>query len=382
MTSQLSASRYELAARCPGAFTRRWRDSPNAYSEAGNADHAEDESAINRGDIPAVYAERWPGYQWRAEVAYAYDAALSTGRFLGVGINRAYGELAPFERPGTIDAEGWDPTTRHLVIADRKSFEETTRAAENPQLRFLANAAARVWQPTRVTVAINHQLHGLDVADLDAFDLGLIPDEIRAVEMRVARARSDARSGIEIPFVTGRWCRWCPAFDDCPKQRELVALTKLDDDDPSLAFAMTVVGDDDAPAVYALYKRIGILHKRIAQSLHAMAASRPIPIGNGRFFGRRESLGNEKLNGDIVYKVLRELHGQAVADEAVIRQATKKRLDDTLKGQRGAAKAVLAEVRKRGGVSQKQTSTFEEFEAELRIAEDEKPALPDSESTF
>lgn len=361
----LSASKYELALKCPGSFALPWRDTPNAYSEAGSALHAVDELAIAAGGAPDAYTERWPEHHWRAEVAYAYDISLDTGRLLGVGINRAYGELAPFERPGTIDAEGWNEQSRHLVIVDRKSFEEQTPAAQNPQLRFLALAASRVLRPLRITVAINHQLHGMDVAELDAFDLDVIPHQLKEIEYGVARARLAARDGMMVPFNTGRHCRWCPAFANCPRQTELVALARRDDEDPELAMSTTVVDESDAPDVYQLWKRLGILHKRVGESLFALAASRPIPIGNGKMFGRVTKQGNEKLDGDVVYQTVKELHGQLVADAAVERKATKTKLKTALKMVAGpvaaAEREVLEVVRSKGGSQRDKKEVIEEF---------------------
>lgn len=376
MTAALTASKYELASRCLGAFTRRWRDSPNTYSEAGNSRHAEDEQAINAGDIPDVLADRWPDHQWRAEVAYALDVATLDSREVGQGIGRGYGiPRTPFERFGTADAEGWHAPSRHLVIVDKKSFEAATAAAMNPQLRFLALAAAGVRKPDRITVAINHELTGLDVAELDAFEMDTIPHQLREIETGVAKARGMVRDGLVVPFSTGRWCRWCPAFDDCPQQKELLALARRDDDDPELAMSTTIIDDEDAPAVFALWKRIGILHKRIGQTLHAMSASRPIPIGNGRFFGRREKPGNERLDGDVMYEVVRELHGQELADKAVERTASKAQLKRALKAAglkvAPAERAVLATVAARGGTSRKPTEVFEEFTAELQLVSGE-----------
>lgn len=376
MTSPLTASKYELALRCPGAFTIPWRREPNAFAEAGTERHAETEAAINAGDIPEVLAERWPGFTWLAEVAFAIDIATLDARVLGRGLGRNYGEpRTPFERFGTADMLGWGGE-RHMVIGDKKGFDEVTGAATNPQLRFLALAASRVYRPERVEVAILHELTGLDVAEVDMFDLDIaIPEYLRSVETGIAKARSDKRAGLPVLFNTGRWCRWCDGYHDCPRQKELVALARRPDDDPKLAMLTTVADETDAPAVYELYRRIGILHKRIGQSLHAMAASRPIPIGNGRFYGRREKPGNERLDGDVMYSVVRDLHGQELADRAVERSASKAQLKRALKAAglkvAPAETAVLAAVRARGGTSRKPTFEFEEFAPELRLVSGE-----------
>lgn len=365
----ISSSRLSLAADCPGAFTLPWRDSPNAYSDAGNERHEGDEIAINSGDVPEEYTSRWPGLTWRAESAYAYDISSGTSRHLGYGINRAYGELSPFEVPGTIDAEGRGDGL--LVVVDRKGFEAQEPAVRHRQVRFLALAAARHQPAERIVVAIRPELGPMDVADLDpGFDLDVVAHEVRQLVLDTARLRSEARAGVRMPeFKIGRHCRWCPGFDACPKQAELRALVVRQDDDPELAI-QTFVDDESATAVYELWRRVGILHKRIGEQIHRHAAVHPIRLSNGKMYGRVDKQGNEKLDGDVVYGVVKSHFGQEVADAAVARQATKKRLESTLKGKRGAVAAVLTEVRALGGATRSAGYEFTEYEPGPRLVAD------------
>lgn len=370
----LSSSKLELLDRCEGAFTLPWRDSPNEHAEAGTERHAADENAINAGDVPEEYAERWPGLTWRAEVRYVYDVSSDTSRFVGIGSTRDYGDLRPFEVPGTVDVEGRGNGL--LVVVDRKGFEEQTPAERHPQVRFLALAAARVQSADRIVVAIRPEIGPMDLSEVDPmFDLDVIAHDVKQRVIRAAAVRSEARSGKPVQFNTGRWCRWCPAFDDCPRQRELRALVVRDDDDPDLAL-QTFVDDDSAADVYALWKRIGILHKRIGEQLYRHAAARPIPVGNGKMFGRVAKQGNEKLDGDEVWRVVRELFDDQIADRAVARQATKKRLEDALKGKRGAMKRVLDLVRQRGGATRTTGYEIAEYEPGPRLLTEEAESDP------
>lgn len=364
----ISSSKLELVAACEGSITLPWRDSPNAYSDAGNQRHAEDEEAINSGAGIEEYQERWPGLTWRAEVAYVYDISSDTSRYVGCGVGRDYGTLSPFEVPGTIDAEGRGPG--QLVIVDRKGFERQESAERHRQVRFLALAAARHQPAERITVAIRPELGAMDVAEVDpVFDLRQVAHSVRKLVLDSARVRSEAHQGTREPqFTVGRHCRWCPAFNDCPKQKELKALVVRDPEDPDLAL-QTFVDDDTAADVYQLYKRIGILYKRIGEQLYRHAAVRPIPLGNGRAFGRLEKQGNEKLDGDVVWQAVKELH-PGLEDKAVVRHATKKQLEATLKGKRGAMGKVLELVRQRGGASSKQGYEFVEYETGPRLVTD------------
>lgn len=376
----LTASRYELAMRCIGSTVLPHTDVPNEHAAAGTERHAEDEAAIAAGDIPDAYEQRWPGYQWRAEVALGLDIATGEAREVGVGISRAYPPpRTPFERFGTVDAEGWDPESRHLVIVDKKGFEQATAASRNPQLRFLARAASTVRRAARVTVAIAGELRAMDVADLDAFDMDTIPHELRQVEISVAAARSQARSGAPPALSTGRWCRWCPAFNACPEQRRLRALAQRPDDDPELALITTAIDDSDGPALHQLYRRVGILHKRIGETLYAMAARRPIPIGGGKMFGRHVVKGDREYDGAAVHAVV-AAHpdlGRDVADKVVEMIATQAQFERVVKPlvKRGkfaaTARAVFGEVERQGKMQRKEATEIGEFVPELRLVEPE-----------
>lgn len=363
-----TASGFELAERCPGSLTIQHRHEDNEHSRRGTADHAEDEAAINAGDVPEAYTERWPEVtSWRAEVAYAYDVSSDTSRELGVGINRAYGDLRPFEAAGTIDVEGRGPGL--LVIIDKKGYEAVTPAARNPQVRFLALAAARVQTADRIDVAIAPKLGGLDVAEVDpVFDLDVIAHQTRQRLIDIARVRSDARDGKPVTFQVGRWCRWCNAFDACPKQGELRDLVSLDEGHPELDLA-TMYADD--AAVYELWKRIGILHKRIGARLYARAAEKPIRLSSGKMFGQVVSEGNRVYDGIKVHEAItaHPLLGRDIADKAVIMTVTQARFKEIVKPMipRNKFSKVQAEifdaVEADGGMKRKITTSFEEFEA-------------------
>ncbi len=94
----------------------------------------------------------------------------------------------------------------------------------------------------------------------------------------------------------------------------------------------------------------------------------PFMTHSGKMFGPVEKLGNEKLDGDIAYDVIRERHGQAIADAAVERSASKKRIKEALgfvgvKGQVAELeRKVLDEARARGGSKRDTKTVIEEFE--------------------
>ncbi len=369
----LTASKVELALACPGSFALPHTDVRTPEAEAGKALHEKDEAAIKSGNVPEAFTDRWPGLTWRAEVKFAYDVATGEGRELGTGTDRDYSSINPFEIAGTADVVGTAPGK--LVVIDRKSFDpNVSRAAQNAQLHILALAASRSLGLDHADVAIMHEVRGLDVAALDVLDLDLFASEIRTLLLSVARERKSARDGLPITLKTGKHCRWCNAFAACPKQGELMELVKTDGGqlDPGSRMLISLERDEDAAEAYLFAGRVSMLLKRLNSALYARASERPIPIGNGKMFGKVATLGNEKLDGDVVYQVVKEKHGQAIADTAVIRSATKTRLKEALGFVGGKVAAnerdVLDEVRLRGGSRKDSKETVEEFVPQLKVA--------------
>lgn len=356
--------------RCPAAFALPHNDVRTAEAEAGKERHSENEDRIEAGDLPEVLQQLLPSGDWRSEVKFAYDVSTGEGREIGRGSDRNYGSSRPFEICGTADAVG--RLGDKLVIVDWKSYDSVTAAEANPQLKLLALAAARAYGVTQAQVVIVHLLHGTDSADLDALDLDSFAEDVRDVLLEVVRVQHDMRNGRPVAFNTGRQCRYCPAFDACPKQKELMALVSNDTLSLQVEQSIPISQDDEAAAdMYELWKRIGMLHKRIGAALYARAADLPIPLRNGKVFGKVATLGNEKLDGDIVYEVVKARHGQAIADTAVIRSATKTRLREALgfvnaKSLAAAERDVLEEVRAKGGSRRDRKEVIEEHVPQLQ----------------
>lgn len=364
-----TASGIELAQRCPGSLTIDHVQESNPHSQRGIEAHADDEAAINAGNVPEAYLERWPEVtEWRAEVAYMYDISCDDARELGVGLQRAYGDRRPFEVPGTIDAEGRGPGI--LVVVDKKGYSRQTPAARNPQVRFLALAAARSRPAERIEVAIAPALGGLDVATLDPdFDLDVIAAETRQLLMSSAQVRAAARDGRPVDFNIGPWCRWCNAFNACPKQEELRALVQLDDGHP----ARDIVHYRDLAEQYELMERARILVKRLENTIYGAASSSPIRLKSGKLFGPRQVEGNRVYNGTMIHAAI-AAHprlGREVADKAVEMKASQtqfKRIVQPLAPPRGyeaLRKQIFDGVEEAGGMKRGLKTEFVEYDAEL-----------------
>ena len=86
--------------------------------------------------------------------------------------------------------------------------------------------------------------------------------------------------------------------------------------------AVSLDDDSEAARFYALSKDLGMLLKRMRERLDARAAEKPIPISDGIVYGKRPIKGSRTLDGSMAYELIRDTHGQAVADAAVSREAT------------------------------------------------------------
>lgn len=371
----ISASKVELVSLCRGALALPQTVTTSKYQEDGNALHAANEAAIKAGHLPFWLEETWPGHEWRAEVKFAYDIATGVGRELPAGEgHRDYGTLGAFEVPGTADIVGIgrDGVGRiySLVIPDLKSFDpEVKHPSANKQLATLALAATRAYSLTGCEVAIKHEVRGLERAMLDSFDLDAFALDLRELVLDVIKEGHARRNGLPITLVPGKQCRWCNAFDACPRSKELVQLVRAPAIDARITSAIPCNDDATASDLFDLAARVRLLLKRIDSALHARAAERPIPRPGGKLWGPVPVLGDRKIDGNIAHAQLLELHGQLVADAAITRTTSQKAIEDALrpvagKGQLTAIKKkVIDAIDAAGGVTRKPGTSYEEYPA-------------------
>lgn len=356
----ISASAVPRLLACPASHRLPHHAYNSAHATAGQDRHAEAEAAADTGGElhHAVQAMLREGDQLATECAFAYDVATDTARELGHR-DRRYVGLSPYELPGTMDLLIRAPG--RAVVVDYKSFAEVDAAERNTQLATYALMVARAYGLDEVTVAIVYltNAHRPSIATLSALDLDAHAARLRRLHVDVLRSSAP---------VGGPHCRYCPAFLSCPVQHALTL--DIDVIPARIEAAQAPFADDtDAAEAFDLLQRIKVLSTRIQAALYARAAERPIPLGNGMILGERTVDGNDRLDGDIVWSVVRDLHGQEMADAAVERHATKSKLDAAIKaaGLKVAPtkRAVLAEVEARGGIERRQSTRVEVYALEL-----------------
>ncbi len=373
-----SASSVERVLACPGSVHLPQHDYRTEYAEQGDERHGDAEAAAVLGaheDLPwQVRKLLEPGDELSAECAMAYDVSDDTGRALGHIAWRDYSGLRPFEVPTTIDLIVYGE--RRILVVDYKGFEEVTPAATNPQLATGALAVARAAGRDEIDVAIVYlgaSWKPADIATLCVFDLDMHAARLRAMMTSTDRS-----------LHAGPWCKYCHAFLSCDEQKRLAA----EAGGGALAVRVEAMipfqDDEDAAEGYELYERVKLVAQRMRAALYARAAERPIPLRNGKMFGKHTKLGDREYDGPTVHAVAAEMLGRDIADKVVEMVASQAQFERVVKplvprGKFAAtAKAVFGKVEQLGKMQRKATTTIEEYEPGPRLVTvpDEPARLP------
>lgn len=372
---------------CPSSAVLPWTNYSNEYNESGTTGHSEMESAVLNWELDKLPPEVAPliaGYkreQVMVERTLYYNYVDDTARLSDKIKDCNYRPL-PFEIGGTSDVMAFDVSRKRGLVVDWKQFEEVGSAIDNSQTLGYAVGLARVFGLEEVTVVIAYlspQNRHVDVAVIDDLDFAKYAERLRDLNAIVAGAQQDPAYYLR----TGRQCRWCPAFFDCPKQQQLKLEMQADDAIDAID-RLSLDDDDEALKAYDFHQRLGVLVKRLRDAVYARAARRPIPLVDGRFLGKVQKQGNRELDADTVYAVVKAKHGQEVADKAVERVATFTKLTAALKttGAKSVTKAeaeIVAAVEQQGGVSRKTTTTIEVTTADkLLVARPVGPEVLDA----
>lgn len=369
-----TASALARVFACPSSVVFPQTPYSTKFAIDGQDRHGELEDRAEFGDLPDAVRkllEITGCLKFLPELKLVYDVSLDSARLVMEPGHRNYGRLGQFEIPMQADLIAIGPD--RIVVIDYKNRKRVEPAFRNRQLAIIALAASRVFSIDDVTVAIAYPRFGeedeyeIDRADKSAFDHEEFRTELRGLRQTIALAVADPAAYAH----DGPHCEYCPAFlSGCPRQRDLMESANVDLP-VKVEQAMPLTDDDEAAQMYELWKRIGLLHTRIGAALHARGAEREFKLLDGRIFGPVTVMGSEKLDGDIAFKVVEELHGRDVADAAVTRSATKKKLREALefvaaKGKVAAAeRAVLEAIRARGGSKKEQKIEVKEHAAEL-----------------
>lgn len=370
----LSASAIPRLLACPTSAVLPHRAYSTAHAAAGQERHLDREVAADLRDLKrlpeAVASMIRSSDELLTEHAFVLNVATEEVRQLGRVGHRAYGPLEPFEVGGTVDL--LIVGTDRLIVVDYKGFEEVASADGNAQLATYALMVARAFGVDEVTVVIVYEIRRPSIATLEALDLDAHAARLRQLHVDVARARMSPGRFL----ATGPHCKYCEAFDACPRQKALSIDVETGLIEMRIEETIPFADDEEAAWALDLCAELGRLQARIKAALEVRSKARPIPLRNGNAWGPRTRPGNEKLDGEVTYAVMLEKHGPALAGLAVPRTATKKAVREALRFAgaestlEDAFDAVYDEVKVRGGVKTGTKTVIEEYEPGPRLVSD------------
>ncbi len=360
-TSQLTASRLELASKCPGAFALPHTERESAPAATGTLVHSYIEGLLTGVD-PALPSEPvarriCSGLDPEKLLVVATsghpDSPIQLEQAVALGPNADHAVLLPKtarHRDYSAAPEGYIPGTADVVAAVVN--EETVAVTDwktgstmptdperNPQLRFHALAQALVHKATAVDVQIGYINHSGEIHAssfrFEAKDLARMAAGFRHLIERV----NEARNAGDPTLVVGGHCVYCPAFFHCPAQAG--AAQALVD------FKEEELTDKNIGEAWRRLQAVEAATKKVRTALAGYLEIRESPISlGGRAQLKLIEASRESILPDLAMPILRDNFGDD-ADEAV--SLTKKGIERLAESHaQGRAKEVLATLRDAG----------------------------------
>lgn len=252
-----------------------------------------------------------------------------------------------------------------VLVRDWKTGRQqyTARAAENPQMRLGAIAAAKHFGARRVRVELVHldeDDYAIDGADYGPLEIATIAHELRALRATLTKGPTPPRPG---PHCTTLYC----------KLRGICAATQA-----ALAKAyplerpLSPVINDDEQARWTLERLPGAQAAldAISDAVKEYARRRPVPLGDGRVYGWREKTERSVyVDSPEREEALRRVLGHG-ADFAI-----KREVKTTIGLIEEGARIALGAAPKRGAKTQLVREALEALEAVggLKVTKYEKP---------
>lgn len=305
--NQLSASRLELAATCPGSYAHDHVETTSEAAERGAAVHAyiagllenewaslpKDEKAaalcksLNDQELMEAARPRHSATLYAEQALYLLPASDEAGLLEGEH-HRDYSGAPEGAVVGTADAIAVEDDA--VIVTDWKTGKsEIPHPAENYQLRFLGLVAARSFGKKTATVQIGAirtdsslelRSHTLEAEDLDAVENELV---------RVARSVEAARDGQPV-YREGSHCRYCPAIANCPAISG-AAQSILDGPPEEMTPKL-------AAETWSQLQAVEAAAKRVRESLQEYVYGREVPTAEGKVLKvvetRRENIDSEE----------------------------------------------------------------------------------------
>lgn len=385
-----SASGVDRAMLCIGSTVLPQADVSGEHARGGNWKHDFWGEASREGverALAAVAADNRDeavGLDvWLApskayfEVALAYDFETGQAREVPqTDGRRDYRDVRDTEVAVTFDA-GWVEADEAFLVDLKTGHGHVPHASSNWQLKVGALALAAWRDALACSVAIVKPGGGEPRWHmLDAIDLSIARDELRALARRQQAAAERLKGGGIPSLSVGSHCGYCKSRLHCPAQTALVR--RLGADPVDWASDMTAQLTPETAGI--AWSRLESAKKALGEvegALRMYAKDAPLVLADGRRL-RMQTTTVERLDGAVVFEVLAERHGLDVAKKGVEVKATKASVDRAMRpvyeaakqaGERPTLKALNSEtleaVRARGGVVVEERLEMSEERLEL-----------------
>jgi len=345
-----------------------------AAALVGDSERAQDALAQMPADVAeecrGIDLSSMPSFKWvMTEAAYAYNPDTRMARLLGNDIGRDYA------------GHGWRPTEEYPMTADFVGITHENRLVVGDWKTgnaFTVEAAKDNWQLAALAVsAQSHALAGfgvngpglpeglggevdvmivrtkgevrIDLSTFDAFDLESFRQDLEGLAKYIRDEKAEPK------LTTGSHCRWCPSFDFCPAQTNLIRSLAMK---PNVMVdeAAAMLTPETASAAYARYRVIKQAMRRIEQQFQQYARKQPIELPDGKVYGVVD-VPDTRIEPGVALAVLTEKYGREVALKAMTLETSKAGIDRALapvaeKGKKaGMVREALADIQRLGGVT-------------------------------
>ena len=355
ITPQLSASRIELAATCPGAFAHEHVETTNEAAERGTAVHdyiasvlqgddallPKDEKAAalcNLLDQIDLLGKATPNEHNKLLIEQGLYLLPTYGQagLLEGNYHRDYRQAPEGALVGTADVMVVEEDG--VTVTDWKTGRgEVSHPAENYQLKFLGLAAARSFDKARATVQIGSiRTDGsveISSHTLEAGELAEIEAELARIGERVQAARNG-----DLVYQTGGHCRLCPALANCPAVAG-AAQAIMDGPPEELTPAR-------AAELFRNLQAVEAASKQMRESLREYVYARPVPTSEGKQLTVKTQT-NEKLESSKALPVLRQYLPD---DDTIAEVVTINKSSLSSAFSKEGSKQIMAELKEAGAV--------------------------------
>ena len=228
----------------------------------------------------------------RYEAAMVLNLQTGEARDLGDDVDRQYGELGPYDAPGTADVMSRERSRRLAgagYVADYKSLYDavTPPVGQDLQLGHNACCAAALLgyscvMAEKFYLNSDGTWHNESIT-WDMFALAAIRLRLLAAHTRAAAARALYLAGTMPDVVAGPHCGYCPARKSCPDKLALLQEVVLQPE--RFATRARLLTEQERGAAYLLGREAEAMVKSYRQEVRDSAAADPIALPDGRLYG-------------------------------------------------------------------------------------------------